>query len=127
MMSVLAERRARAEAHMVDTCTVRRITRGAFNELTGAHAPDVADTVYSGRCLARPAGESSVVYGERPITVRRFMVLVPVDAAGIEPDDVLTVDTSDDDELVGTSLRIVDVDSGSLAVRRALICEENEG
>jgi hypothetical protein len=90
--TVRAGRRA-AEALMVDTCTIDRITGEATGE-DGRVTPTYADPPpYAGKCKLQtyePYEQTPEVGGSTP-TVQRYSLHVPVTAGPLEVGDVATV------------------------------------
>lgn len=89
---------------------------------------DVAAT--TARIQARNASERVVLVGENTVTLRTYLVAVPVDAGDIRVDDhgeVTSVAADADPELLGLVLRVRDVIYGSEVWQRDLICEDDLG
>jgi hypothetical protein len=130
--SVLARGRARAEAGMIDTCIVERIT-GVTTDPVTAQTTDVTVPVYSGKCrlkeitaaMAREAQPAPSVH-----QAMRYRVLqLPIAASGgIQAGDFLTVVTCvHDPDMVGRRMVVRDQSGSSEQTARRLGVEEATG
>ena len=126
----LPEMRARAEALMVDACSVTRAgaDAAAFNPATGGYTqPDPVD-VYAGKCRVQVTdalNEQTPEYGGREVTLQQAIVSVPIDATGIQVGDVVTITAANyDPELVGVTYRVLAIHRKTHATARRLRCEE---
>lgn len=123
-MSAFTQLRTTVERFFVDTCTIRTSVAPAFDPDAG-YSDDTGDTVYSGRCWVRPYRDRRVVeVGEDVTTLHLYTVRLPWDTTGVEVDQLVTVDTSDDPHMIGRVLRVVDVQGGSATPDRRLVCED---
>lgn len=107
--SAVLRGRARAEALMLDTCTIRRTTGSSTNSETGVVTPTTS-VVYSGACKVQqggvPLGQPKDL-GEASVQTVRLELHLPVSATGVLVDDVATIDTSTlDSDLVGKQFTI---------------------
>lgn len=101
--SVLARGRAAAEAGMVDTCTVSRVTGETTDENTGAVTP-TRSTLYTGACRVqqRTASSSPAEAGESYALMLALEVQLPMSVTGIKTEDEITITASvHDADLVG--------------------------
>ena len=123
-----ARGQAAAARLMTDTCTLSAPdVEGVLDEQTGQYTTAPGAQRYSGRCRVRPADsqERVVEAGERPVSLRTYVVSVPVTVTGVEVGDVVRVTASVlDPDLAGVRLRVVDVPKGTHLTARRLICEE---
>lgn len=106
--------RAAAEAQMIDTCTVTRVTGETTDPLTGASTPTYSAPVYADRCKVQTflPQEQNPEAGGVTFTVQRSFIHFPVakTATGYEPSvgDVVTIATSQlDPHMVGRQYRVV--------------------
>lgn len=114
---------------LIDTCTITRNTaRGAYNDSTLTYAAASTAQQYTGACLVRPQTQTEQDTGEVKVTSERVTVYVPHDTAGIEPDDVVTLDTVDlDADLAGAVFRVIEIRADSYNTVKRLICERSLG
>jgi|GEM_PF-6610966 len=106
--------------YLTATCELGTLTRG-FDPTTGQNV-DVWTTAWSGPCLPRPelrALTQSIVGGQ-VIDLKRYTVLVPVDAPR-GPKQV-KITASDDPSLTGKTLAIEDNPFDDWQVVRTMIC-----
>jgi hypothetical protein len=124
----VTEGRVAAEALMVDTCTVSAPdTAGAFNEATGQYEPTAGAQKYAGKCRVRPPNvqDRTVEAGDRVVSLRSYVVSLPLTATVFAVDDVVRITASVlDPALVGARLRVTDVAKGTHLTARRLVCEE---
>lgn len=120
--------RSAAEQLMVDACTISAPdTDGLLNETTGQYTPVAGTQRYAGRCRVKVATtqDSQTTAGERIVSLRTYVVSVPMLVTSIKVDDVVRVTSSVmDAALSGTRMRVVDVAKGTHLTARRLICEE---
>lgn len=126
----------RATAESTMTVGVR-ITRagtgeGTYNPGTGQTDPPAPTEVAAcqARIQARTAGDRIARVGDQTVTLRGYLVPVPVDAGDIRVDDrieVTSVGPDEDPQLLGLQLRVLDVLYGSQVWERDLICEDDLG
>lgn len=114
---------------MTDACTIARTTdRGTFNATTGAYDAPTSAQQYSGVCRFRTAKAGSELdFGEQLITEIEMIVELPYTATGIEPDDIVTVTTAADPELVGQTMRVLAVAADSRPTHRHVALARNLG
>lgn len=120
-----------ADATMTAQCAITRQATGAipgaaYNPATGRTAYPAPVTVYTGRCRVQRADVLATPQpvGERPVTVRRYTVSIPLGGdTPIQVNDVVEVTAATDPDLVGTLLRVTDVRGGSLVWQRDMQCE----
>ena len=120
--------RSAAEQLMVDACTISAPdTDGLLNETTGQYTPVAGTQRYAGRCRVKVAAtqDSQATAGERIVSLRTYVVSLPMLVTSIKVDDVVRVTGSAmDAALSGTRMRVVDVAKGTHLTARRLICEE---
>lgn len=131
LAALLLRGRAKAEALMVDACTIRRVLPNATitDPLTGdvTHQYDI---VYQGICRVQTQGN----WGERRDVAQDNLVLLtlqvqlPMTATGLRSNDEITVDASVfDPDLVGRVMRVRDLHHKTHATSRRLMCTEITG
>lgn len=101
--SVLARGQAAAEAGMVDTCTIRRVTGTSTDDFSGVQTPTYA-AVYAGKCRIRQlrALPEDHDAGEDYVLLTRRQLQLPIAAVGIRTGDVVTFTAAaHDPDLVG--------------------------
>jgi len=99
---VVLRGRRRAEALMIDACTIRRVT-GTTTDPDGNVMTTFAD-IYAGKCRIQTNDpyEQRPEAGEHSFTVLRDILQVPMSVTGVNPDDVVQVTASQlDPDLVG--------------------------
>lgn len=118
--------RQMARETMRDTCTITRgSTRGAFDPDTLTYATVAGTVVYQGRCrVDRGFAGSDVDAASLEALVARPVVVIPWDAAVIEPGDTVTVTETDDVQLVDRPLEVTGIPFSSVAVERKLLTED---
>lgn len=126
--------REKLTALMGDTCRVIRDTDGTADDVLDPDTlileppdPD-ASTVYTGQCLVTPMGtgrttgvESSI--GDTIVVIGAYKVHLPYDSPVVLRNDRVIILTSEDPQLVGLSLRVVEPERTSFLVQRVLLCE----
>ncbi len=120
ILSTLKQGRLDALKLMVDVCTVARPTgRFEVDPDTGVTRP-VVDTVYHGACRVQTAGgvasqvvsasgDSTNVGGNVPVW--NLYLHLPYTASGCRPGDIALIESSNDMDLVGARLRLVNLQS----------------
>jgi uncharacterized protein DUF6093 len=106
--SLIVRAQAAAQALMVDTCTVRRVTGTSTNTTTGAVTPTYS-TIYTGACKVqqRQAIARPETIGEATVFISRLELHLPVTVTGVASDDLVTVTASvHDADLVGRTFHI---------------------
>ena len=99
---------------------------GVLNPITGVVTPPEPVVVYQGRGRLRAptATEMERIFGDREVTVQRFVAKVPWDTVGVDRSQIITIVEGTDPDIVGRSFRIVTVLTGSNWIDRTLGCEE---
>ena len=124
--SVLARGRAAAEALMVDTCTIRRITGSTTDPDTGVITPTYS-TIYTGQCRVQQqaASASGQETGEAYALILPFVLQVPISVTGVRTEDQVTITASvHDPDLVNRMLLVKDLAHKTHATARRLGCTE---
>jgi len=113
------------------TATITRVTdRGTFNTATNLYDNPTVVTIYAG-----PADISPVTYrrdrqelgGGEAVRIRQYRSEVPWDAGDIWVDDIMTVNTSQDVQMVGKIFTISDVlYESELAIRRLSLTDTSK-
>lgn len=122
------EGRAEAEALMVDTVTITRITPGTgeLDPVTGTYDETTTSTVYSGKCkVQQRTSVSTDEVGGTVVTVMDTEVHVPMSVTTVQVGDIATMNSAVlDPALVDRTYRITDDPSKSYATARRLRTEE---
>lgn len=112
---------------MTDACTVQRVTGTTLDPVTLAETP-IYSTVYTGKC--RVQSNSGQVYrpevGEQAINITRQTLQLPLGTAGLAVDDIATITSASDPDLVGRRLTLVNVELKSQATMRRWSVEERQ-
>lgn len=127
--SAVLQGRAAMRRLMSDTCTISRggSAEPTYDETLREMVAAAGTAVYAGPCRvkARPTEDRVVELGETTVSLRSYVVSLPIDATGIKVDDVVVVTSSAlDGDLVDKQMRVLDVQAGSHVTARRLICEE---
>lgn len=121
--------RAEAEAAMVDECTIRRgATQGEIDNETGDYTAGTATVVYSGRCLVSGAGAASDddrSVGSLSEAVGQRVLKLPHNSPAVQVGDAVTIDTSENAELVDQVLIVREAPDRSIQVQRRLLVEDS--
>jgi hypothetical protein len=129
--SILARGRLAAEALMVDTCTIKRVTGRTTDPETG-QVTQTTTTVYGpGKCRVQQQGGISRPHdlGEAQVFLVRLEVQLPVDTSiGVQPDDLVTVLSSSlDPDLPGRVFYVRELAHKTHATARRIQVEEVTG
>jgi hypothetical protein len=109
---------------LTSSCTIRGVGAAPVFDPEVGYVDSTGATVYTGSCRVRPLGGGQVVFaGEGQTVQRMYEVWLPWDTVGIVVSQFVTIDESNDPDMAGRVLRIVDVQGGTDAVHRKLICE----
>jgi len=124
--SVTLRGRIRAEALMVDTCTVKRLAGEATDPETGVVTPTYT-TLYSGKAKfqqrATTGGPTDI--GQAVVALVQLEVHLPTSVTGITTGDIVTCTASAlDAELVGRSFRVQGVAHKTFETARRLPLQE---
>jgi hypothetical protein len=115
------------EGAMTAQCTISRPGdgNGSYDPTTGRATPPVHTGVYAGPCRIQPQTFRPVEHaiGERPRTVHRYQLVVPLSCPQVLVGDRVDITEATDPLLVGTAARVLDFPVGSLVWERDLICE----
>jgi hypothetical protein len=127
--SVLAQGRARAEASMVDACTIRRVTGLTTNATTGVVTPTyLSPNPYTGKCRVQQITGTARPHdvGQDFLLVQRIDVQLPVvGSEGLKVADEVTITASvHDQDLVGRVFLVHDLAHKSEATARRVGCSE---
>jgi len=127
-VSALLRGRTAAEALMLDTITVTRLTSSVTDGETGVVTPTYS-TVYTGPAKVQRTGRQTTArpseVGEAEVFMSRLEVHVPVSVVGISTDDIITVTASTlDPELVGQQFHVRQESHKSFETARRLGVEE---
>ena len=109
-VSAVLRGRTAAEALMLDTIVVTRLTSSTTDPESGVITPTYS-TVYTGPGKVQRSGRQTTArptdVGEAEVFLSRLEVHVPVSVVGVSTDDLVTVTASTmDPELVGKSFHV---------------------
>lgn len=108
--SALPELRRQAEARMLDTCVVRRVT-GESTDGDGNVTPTYSEPLYEGACRVQtyePQESTADIGGASTVTTQRYSVHIPVGSYAPQIGDVVTLDSAAlDPQLAGRTYRVV--------------------
>jgi len=131
---VLARGRAAALNLMRDTCTVERKAGSPVLDDATGQLVQTWVTIHTGPCrLKSPSrgGQTSgseTEWGEREVTLHRYMVVFPWDVSDeIQRGDRLTVTNSADAWLIGRPLEVIDIGHSGTSTARRILVEDREG
>lgn len=127
-VTVLAAGRKAAEAGMVDTCTVRRVTGEAIDDFSGTITKTyLSPDPYAGKCRVKQVQALPETHeaGEDYVTLSRLQLQLPVAAVGVQVGDEVHMTSSlNDPELAGKVLRIRGTAEGTeITARRFEVTE----
>ena len=95
-----------------------------FDPNTGTITDPADETVYTGSCLVVPTGGARVVeFGEGPVTVKTYDVVIGGPVTGIEVGDSVAVTSTRDPDLDAMTLTVLEVIKSELIANRRIICE----
>jgi hypothetical protein len=118
--------RLAAEALMVDSVTIQRVTGTTTNDTTGVVTPTYS-TIYSGKCRVQqtvPVSKPHEV-GQAAVWLQRLELQVPMAVTGIASDDLVTITASLlDADLVGRTFRVRELGHKSHMTARRVQLEE---
>ena len=115
-------------SRMVDTCHIQRLTGTTLNTGTGVEAPTYSD-IYGtsgtpSACLVRPSSASDVDAGEQQTELRMYNVYIPHTETTVEPGDLVTITSTYDGQLTGSTFTVRNIQTDTYNHRRLLNCEE---
>ena len=121
-----------ATGGMTAACTIAdpsRETVPPFDPETGTQPAPVPFAVYDGPCRVQEVDSAtSAMQAGQDVTARRYLVAIQADADRIEQGWPVTITAARNDaHLVGQTLYVADVQSGSERFERDLICTANQG
>ena len=123
--------RATSKAALPDTVLITEpADGGTLDPATGTWTPNAPTTIYDGPGRVRvpsSATEMERIFGDREVTVQRYIAVLPWDATGVARGHRLAVTAGTDPDITSTSFRVVAVAVGSNHIDRLLGCEEVEG
>lgn len=110
--TALARGRALAEANMVDTCLIRRITSEITDPASGTITPTYA-TVYTGKCRVQQKeaqGREETNVGQAYLIMLVVELQLPMSLTGLQVDDEVTITAAaHDPDLVGRVFTVRDL------------------
>lgn len=127
--TALARGRSKAEAGMVDACTIRRPTGYTEDDFSGTRTPTYASpNPYAGKCRIQQALVQSTREdaGEDDVLLLRLEIQLPVvGSEGLAVGDEVTITTSvNDPDLPGRAFLIRDLAHKTDATARRIQCVE---
>jgi hypothetical protein len=129
--ALLARAQAAAEAGMVDTCTIRRVTGEAMDPNTGVVGPTyLSPDPYAGKCRVQQHQATADQHdaGQDYLLLLRLEVQLPMAVAGLEVGDEVTITASAyDPDLPGRVFLIHDLAHKTEATARRVQCTERTG
>lgn len=110
---------------LLDTAEVSRGGAGApvFDPDTGDYSSPAATVVHTGPCRVRSATQSEVeaLFGERQVTISKYVIVFGVDTPQFEMDDTIRVIVATlDEHLPERRFRVVAVPSATTLMYRAV-------
>lgn len=109
------------EAFMADECVIERPSDRSLDTSTGVESVGQGTEIYSGKCRITPTSErGEEVVGEEMVSWRDTDFYIPLSAPEIHQDDLLTVTSATDAEMVGRVWRITDVRQATYQTSRQL-------
>lgn len=110
---------------MLETCTIQRRSGRTMDPTTDKYT-DTFASVYTGQCRIKPlTGAQQAAAGQVAVELRRYVVSIPMTApVNVNRGDVVTLTVSQDSEVVGRPLTVIDVALGELATVRRLTVED---
>lgn len=127
--SALQRGRTAAEARMVDTCTIRRITGETDDDHSGVITP-TKTVLYAGKCEFQQgkAQANPQDVGEDRVLLLQLEVKLPMSVTGLQVTDEITCDTSaHDPDLPGRVFLVRDLAHKSFATARRVQVTERTG
>lgn len=120
-LDALARGRAAAEALMVDACTIKRLDTQTTDSETG-QVTNTYTEIYSGKCKVQRSGLVSVArpqqVGQAQLYTSTLELHVPMSVTGANADDLVSIDTSMDPDLVGRDLHLRELAHKTYATAR---------
>lgn len=111
--------RSRWTSRFTDSCVINRTTaRGTYNPTTKAYDSPTITEIYAGVCLIRPGSPGTTVFDERLETTHDYHLFLPHTATGIEPEDRVTVNVTEDPDLTALTLVVESVSADAFLTRR---------
>ena len=110
--ALLARGQAKAEAGMVDACTIRRPTGTGLDDFSGTTVTTyLSPDPYTGKCRVQQgiAQAAQDEVGEDALLELRLVLQFPVSVVGLQVGDEITITASRDADLVGRVFRIRDL------------------
>jgi hypothetical protein len=111
-----------AELYSNTVTVTRKSAAGAFNAATASYATPTTTTVYTGAALLRPERDQTADVGEVSLNVSNYLLKLPVNTAAEIGDNVAVTASDFDDDLVGTTLRIIEVSADEWQIARRCRC-----
>lgn len=111
----------------VDTCTITRRTEVAWDPETNTDTPTWT-TVWTGTIRLQDVqpfgGARTGGFGDEPVTTSSYFAVIADTATDIRVEDVVTIDSSADPDLIGRTLRVTESLVDSFHVHRRLVLED---
>lgn len=110
----------------VDTCVIKEQTGESFSDVTGVTTPTYT-TRYTGACLARPASNADINFGQQLIVVFDHVVSIPWNQDTVGLNMLVDMTSTHDGKLNGKTFVIRGIPVDSYTTHRILLCAENQG
>ena len=130
LSSAITTLRTQWATRFIDTVTFTRTTgRGTLNTTTGLYSGASESEIYSGDALIRPVKTTDQKdFGQQETSGIELDVFMPHDAGDFQPEDEGTVDAvTFDSDLVGKTVRVVEVEYDSYLTRTRVRCRLDIG
>lgn len=121
-----------AESLQRDIVRVEVLGDATFDAGTGGSTRPVLSRVYPppgadpGYARIRSLTASDAVTGAEPVKVQQYTVSFPLSAVGFAPGQVITVESSEDPDLLGHTLLIDAVQGGTFVTSRRVIATDQQ-
>ncbi len=111
-----------------DDCVITRAsTEPGTTDANGNWTPADPDTIYTNgaRAQAMPTADTTVVVGDKLVTLHGYRVGIEAAADQVLVDDIVTITSSGDPHLANRPLIVRDVHYDTFLVRRLLLCDDH--
>lgn len=125
---LLARGRIAADAGMLDTCVIRRVTGTTTDDFSGVPTKTYLNPdPYTGKCRVQQTSPAATQYdvGQAAVRLQPLTIAVPIAVTGLEVNDEITITASlNDPDLVGRVFLVRELAHKSEATARRLGVEE---
>lgn len=128
--SELAGMRATSQSALPDEIEITEpATSTTYDPTTHTETPGEAAVVYRGRGRVRTprATDMERIFGDREVTVQRYVCVIPWDVAGVRRDCRVRILSGSDPDVTNRTWRVVSVSGGANFIDRTLGIEEVDG